>query len=135
MLATGRQSSANFRGKVDAISQGKQCQCCFSFVYRRPACRVFYNVSELGDSPGACCAADSTLWTVQVLARWTEEYGQVYKFEIAGDAVLVVTDPEVVINLCSNSNKQDNLPKFWKAYLSVETVSHYTPSEIAICSD
>lgn len=58
-----------------------------------------------------------------MLANWTEQYGQVYKFQIGLDAVLVVTDPEEVVNFCSNSNKHDNLPKFGKAYLSIESVS------------
>ena len=66
---------------------------------------------------------DLKCWTMQVLAKWTEEFGQVYKFVIGRDAVLVLTDPEEIVNLCSNSNKQDNLPKFWKAYLPIEAVS------------
>ena len=60
----------------------------------------------------------------QVLARWTEQHGQVFRFQIGLDTVLVVTDPDAIVHFCSNSNRQDNLPKFWKAYLSVETVSH-----------
>ena len=57
------------------------------------------------------------------MAKWTAQYGQVYKFYIGLDHVLVVTDPVEVVNFCSNSNRQDNLPKFWKAYLATETVA------------
>jgi hypothetical protein len=45
---------------------------------------------------------------VQILAQWTNTYGSVFKWNIAGQDMLVITDPEEVSKLCS---RDLNLPK------------------------
>ena len=60
---------------------------------------------------------------MQLLADWTQKYGQVFIWHLGLQPVLVVTDPDEVARLCNNSNKQANLPKWAKAYLITEAVS------------
>ena len=68
-------------------------------------------------------ATHASIRSVQLLTDWTQTYGQVFVWHFGTQAVLVVTDPEEVTRFCSNSNKQDNLPKWAKTYLVLEPVS------------
>ena len=45
---------------------------------------------------------------MQILAQWTKKYGSIFKWNIAGQDMLVITDPEEVSKLCS---RDLNLPK------------------------
>ena len=57
---------------------------------------------------------------MQVLARWTNQYGSVFKWSLMGQDILVITDPEEVYKLCS---REANLPKAWALYKGLNTVS------------
>ena len=57
---------------------------------------------------------------LKILARWTDQYGPVYKWRLGPKTILVVTDPVEVLKLCS---KEANLPKFALAYKALNTVS------------
>ena len=57
---------------------------------------------------------------MQILARWTEQYGAVFRWRLGPKDILVVTDPLEVLKLCS---KEANLPKFKLAYKALNTVS------------
>jgi len=60
---------------------------------------------------------------VQLLADWTEKYGQVFVWHLGLDPVLVVSDPDEIARFSSNSDKHANLPKWSKAYAGIEPVS------------
>lgn len=55
----------------------------------------------------------------QVLARWTAQYGPIYKWNLSGMDVLVITDPHEVFKL---SSRELNLPKASFFYKGVNTV-------------
>jgi hypothetical protein len=55
-----------------------------------------------------------------VLAKWTNEYGSVFKWSLIGQDILVITDPEEVYKLCS---REANLPKARALYKGLNTVS------------
>ncbi|KAL0048837.1 hypothetical protein WJX82_000386 [Trebouxia sp. C0006] len=54
----------------------------------------------------------------KVLAKWTNEYGSVFKWSLIGKDILVITDPEEVYKLCS---REANLPKAWALYKGLNT--------------
>ena len=56
---------------------------------------------------------------MQVLADWTAQYGPIYKWNMTGLDLLVITDPEEVIKL---SSREMNLPKAGLFYKPVNTV-------------
>ena len=56
---------------------------------------------------------------VQVLAEWTAQYGPIYKWNLTGIDLLVITDPEEVIKL---SSREMNLPKAALFYNPLNTV-------------
>lgn len=55
-----------------------------------------------------------------MLAKWTNEYGSMFKWRLIGKDILVITDPEEVYKLCS---REANLPKAWALYKGLNTVS------------
>ncbi len=57
---------------------------------------------------------------VQILAQWTNKYGSIFKWNIAGQDMLVITDPEEVSKLCS---RDLNLPKSAPFYKGLNHVS------------
>ena len=81
---------------------------------------------------GSLCLVTSQ-WPVQLLADWTEKYGQVFVYHLGTQPVLAVTDPEEVARFCNNSNKQANLPKWSKIYLVTEPVSFGHKSDKCVC--
>lgn len=58
----------------------------------------------------------------QVLAKWTAQYGPIYKWNLSGMDVLVITDPHEVVKL---SSRELNLPKASFFYKGVNTVGCY----------
>ena len=66
---------------------------------------------------------------MQILAQWTNTYGSVFKWNIAGQDMLVITDPEEVTKLCS---RDLNLPKAAPFY---KGLNHVRPRhEYALCT-
>ena len=57
---------------------------------------------------------------MQVLAQWTLQYGSVFKWNLAGRILLVITDPDEVYRLCSKDGQQEK-PRFM--YKQINTVS------------
>ena len=55
-----------------------------------------------------------------MLAKWTNEYGSVFKWSLIGKDILVITDQIEVYKLCS---REANLPKAWALYKGLNTVS------------
>ena len=56
---------------------------------------------------------------MQILAQWTNTYGSVFNWNIAGQNMLVITDPEEVSKLCS---RDLNLPKSAPFYKGLNIV-------------
>lgn len=56
---------------------------------------------------------------MQVLANWTAQHGAVFKWNLSGMDLLVITDPEEVIKLCS---REMSLPKANFAYKALNGV-------------
>ncbi|KAL0038434.1 hypothetical protein WJX77_006294 [Trebouxia sp. C0004] len=55
---------------------------------------------------------------MQVLAKWTNEYGSLFKWSLINQDILVITDPEEVYKLCS---REVNLPKPRALYKGLNT--------------
>lgn len=66
-------------------------------------------------------------WSKQVLAKWTAEYGPVFKWKLAGVHILVITDPEEVVKL---SGRELNLPKSRLFYKPLNAVSVAHPLKL-----
>ena len=49
---------------------------------------------------------------VQVLAQWTTQFGSVFKWSLAGKAILVITDPDEVHKLCGRDAHLTTRPRF-----------------------
>ncbi|KAL3157249.1 hypothetical protein ABBQ38_001484 [Trebouxia sp. C0009 RCD-2024] len=47
----------------------------------------------------------------RVLAQWTLQYGSIFKWNLAGRILLVITDPDEVYKLCSKDGQQEK-PRF-----------------------
>ena len=90
------------------------------------------NGDDLKQTLGCLCLV-TLLWSVQLLADWTEKYGQVFIYHLGLQPVLAVTDPEEVARFCNNSNKQANLPKWSKIYLVTEPVSFCRVTGSHVC--
>jgi len=64
----------------------------------------------------------AVMLALQLGAAYANKYGLIYKVHIGPTACLVVTDPEEVSKLTSNSNRTANLPKLTEAYRIHEAV-------------
>lgn len=89
--------------------------------------------SEGGPSVGLINTAfRKRLLLVQILAQWTDRYGPMFKWSLAGTNVLVITDPEEVNKFCS---REMNLPKANAFYTGINPVSlKYILSVCSCCS-
>ena len=112
---------------------GQPCELAFSVgkLSRDNFLSVFEAGSFVGTSLWNGCQQES----IHVLARWTNQYGSVFKWSLIGQDILVITDPEEVYKLCS---REANLPKARALYKSLNTVSselYHSACLLLICTE
>lgn len=56
---------------------------------------------------------------LQMFADWANIFGPIYKLQMLGESLLVVSDPEVVFTICS---REVDVPKFFEAYRGLNPV-------------
>ena len=66
---------------------------------------------------------------MQVLADWTNQYGSIFKWNMVGVDILVITDPEEVAKL---SSREANLPKAKMLYDAINTVRPHSQHSICL---
>lgn len=64
-----------------------------------PELNCFYYAKQR--SAGYHLTAELNCTMAQVLAQWTAQFGSVFKWNLAGTTILVITDPDEVYKLCS----------------------------------
>ena len=93
------------------------CQC---FLARNGTSKVVVCSSTSPQNLHLLQVGVTAAGALQVLAQWAAQYGTIFKWNLVGKTLLVITDPEEVYKLCS---REVNLDKPRLLYSGINTVS------------